>query len=73
MVAHAAANNGRLDFMVLKDHYKGVGVPVVNAVQTDKLMIYSGENKSHIWWDKYQRQLTDAFNTYDHLYKRSVH
>ena len=26
-----------------------------------------------MWWDKFERQITDAFNTYDRLEKRSVH
>ena len=54
MVAYAAANNGRLDFMVLKDHYKGVGVHALNAVQADKVLnslFYSGEKEPHMWWD----------------------
>ena len=38
MVAHAAENYGRLDFMVLQDYYKGVGVHAVSAVQADKLL-----------------------------------
>ena len=38
MVAHAAENNGCLDFMALKDHYKVVGVHTVNTVQADKLL-----------------------------------
>ena len=26
-----------------------------------------------MWWDEFERQLTDAFNTYDRHEKRSVH
>ena len=37
MVAHAAENNCFLDFMLLKDHYRGVGLHTVNAVQSDKV------------------------------------
>ena len=75
MVAHAAENNGRIDFMVLKDHYKSVGAHAVNAVQADKVLIFlnSGKKKPHMWWDEFGRQLTYAFNIYDHLEKRRVH
>ena len=38
MVVHAAENNGSLDFMALKDHYEGVGVHAINAVQADKVL-----------------------------------
>ena len=37
-VAHAAEINGRLDLTAIKDHYEGVGVNAVNAVQADKVL-----------------------------------
>ena len=57
MVAHAAENNGRLDFMALKDYYKGVGLHTVNLVKDDKLLngFFSGEKKPHMWWDEFER------------------
>ena len=76
MVAHVEENNGRPDFIVLNDHYEGVGVHVVNVVQADKALSdfsYSGEKRPHMWWDVFERQLTDVLNTYDCLEKRSVH
>ena len=76
LVAHAAKNNGRFDFMALKYSYGGVGVHAVNALQADKVLndlFYSGENKPHMWWEKFERQLTYAFNTYGRLNKRIVH
>ena len=71
MVAHAAENNGSLDFMALKDHYVGVGVHALNAVQADKvlnILFYSGENKPQMRWDEFEGQLTNTFNTYDRLH-----
>ena len=62
--------------MALKDHYEGVGVHAVNGVQADKVLkglFYSGEKKSHMRWDEFERQLTNEFNTYNCLEKRSVH
>ena len=76
LLAHADANNGRLDFTALKDHYEGVGVHAVNVVKADKVLndlFYSGEKPPHMWWDEFERQLTDAFNTYDRLERRAVH
>ena len=52
MVAHAAENNGCLELMALKDHYKCVGMHAVNAVQADKVLndfSSSGENEPQMW------------------------
>ena len=62
--------------MALKDHYEGVDVHTVNTVQADKVLnglFYSGENKPHMWWDGFERQITDEFNTCGRLKKRSIH
>ena len=70
MVSHAAENNGRLDFMAIKDHYKGVGMHAVNVVQADKVLknlSYSCEKKPHRWWGKVERQITDSINTYNRI------
>ena len=70
MVAHAAESNGSLDFMALKDYYEGVGVHAVNTMQADKVLnglFYSGEKKPHMWWEEFDRQLIDKFNTYNLL------
>ena len=56
MVAHAAENNGHIDFIALMYHYGGVGVHAINAVQADnvlKYLFYSGEKKPNIWWDEF--------------------
>ena len=76
MVAHPAENSVHLDFMALNYHHEDVGVYAVNAVHADKILndlFYSGEKKPHMWWDEFERQLTDAFNTYNRLEKRSIH
>ena len=76
MLKNAQKNNGRLDFIALKNHYEGVGVHAVEIVKADKILqdlLYSGEKKPHMWWKEFERQLTDAFNTYDRHEKRSVH
>ena len=76
MVAHAAKHNGLIDFMALKYHYEVVSLHMVNAVQADKLLndlFYSGEKKPRMWWDEFKRQITDTFNTYNFLEKRSLY
>ena len=65
---HADANDGRRDFIALKQHYKGVGVNAIDVVQTEKVietLHYTGEKKPHIWWEDFEKQLTSAFTTCD--------
>ena len=76
IVHNAQKNYGILNFIALKNHDEGVGVHAVDIVKADKIiqgLFYSGDKNPHMWWDKYERQLTDAFNTYDRNEKRSVH
>ena len=68
MVHNAQQNNRRIDFIALKNHYEGVGIHAVDIVKADKTLqdlLYSGEKKPHMWWNEFEIQLTDAFNTYD--------
>ena len=76
LVPHAHHNNGSLDFIALKNHYKGVGFHAINIFQADKILqdiFYSGEKKPHMWWDEFERKFTDAFNTYGCRERRNVH
>ena len=76
MVQQAPQKNGRLDFIALKNHYEGVEVHDINIVQAEKLLqdlSYAGEKNPHMWWDEFERQLTDQFNTYDHHERRNVY
>ena len=53
LVPHAQHNNERLDFIALKNHYKGFGADVINIFQADKVLqniFYVGKN-SNMWWD----------------------
>ena len=38
LVPHAQQNNGRLDFIALKNHYEGFGVHAINISQADKVL-----------------------------------
>ena len=76
MVQNYQKNDGRLDFIELKNNYEGVGVHAIEIVKADKILqdlLYSGEKKPHMWWNEFEIQLTDAFNTYDWHEKHSIH
>ena len=69
-------NNGRLDYMSLKNHYEGTGVNAIDIVKADKVLdtlYYAGEKKPHMWWEEFEKQLTLAFNAYDKKERRQVH
>ena len=65
-----------MDFIALKNHYKGVGVHAIDIVKDDNIiqnLFYSGKKNPHMWWGEFERQLTDAFNKFDRHEKRSFH
>ena len=75
MIHNALKNDGRLNFIALKNHYEGVGIHAIGIFKADKIiqyLFYSGKKKPHMWLDEFERQLTDAFNTYDWHEKCSV-
>ena len=64
ILPHAGSNDGRLDFVALKEHYEGVGIHSLDLVKADKVLdslFYSGEKKPHMWWEEFEKQLTKAF------------
>ena len=73
---HADANDGRRDFIALKQHYEGVGVNAIDVVQAEKVietLHYTGEKKPHMWWEEFEKQLTSAFTTCDRKEARTVY
>ena len=75
LLANSNCNNGRLDFIALKEHYEGVGINAVEIIKADKTLdtlFYSAEKKPHMWWDKFERLLTRAFQIYDKKEGREV-
>ena len=65
---HVAMSNDRLAWKALVDHYEGVGVHSINILKADDVfdsLYYIGEKKSHMWWNEFERQLTEAFVVYD--------
>ena len=76
MVQNVQKNERILYFIALKNYYEGVVVHSIDIAKADKIiqyLFYSGEKKPHMWWDEFERQLTDAFNTYNRHKKRYVH
>ena len=74
--ANLAQKNGRLDYFALRDHYEGIGINAVDILKADhtlESLFYSGEKKPHMWWDKFESELTSAFTTYDKKEGRAVY
>ena len=69
----AAQTDGRIDYQALVDHYEGVGVHAIyitKAEATLKGLFYSGEKKTHMWWEEFKKQLTSDCVAYDKHDKR---
>ena len=69
-------NNGRLDFIALRDFYEGVGAnarATLSAESDLQDMFYAGEKPPHMWWDEFEIRLTNAFAVVDKEAGRQVH
>ena len=65
--SHTITNNGRKDYIALKNHYEGIGVNSVDILRADAILEklnYSGEKPPHMWWDEFEKQLNFAFTAY---------
>lgn len=76
-VQHLATHNdGRRDYITLRDHYEGVGVhakDITKAINIIDNLYYSGEKKPHMWWDEFEKELEWAFNIYNLREGRTIH
>ena len=55
MLPYVNESNGRKDFLALKEHYEGIAINAVNVIKAEesiRTLYYSGEKKSHMWWDE---------------------
>ena len=69
-------NNGRLDFIALRDFYEGVGAnarATLSAEADLQDMFYAGEKPPQMWWDEFEIRLTNAFTVADKEAGRQVH
>ena len=72
---HEDNENEREEFLALKDFYEGVveNVKVVLAAEKDiQELYYAGKKKPHMWWDKFDIRLTNAFYIFDKEAGRQV-
>ena len=76
VTAHGQINDGRADFIALRDHFEGIGI---NAHEIQKAqsvitgLYYSGEKKPHMWWAEFEKEMARAFAVYDKVEGRQVH
>ena len=76
ITAHGKANNGRADFIALRDHFEGVGInahEINRAQRTLTSLYYAGEKKPHMWWAEFEKELSRAFAIFDRVEGRQVH
>ena len=72
---HVDKNNGRLDYLALKEHYEGSGLFALDVQEAENILDnlhYSGE-KHQMWWSEFERQLNRAFMIFDKAEQRQVH
>ena len=63
-----AKTDGGIDYQSLVDHYEGVRVHVIDITKVEatlKVLFYIRENKPHMWWEYFEKQLTSAFVAYE--------
>ena len=76
IMIHEPHNDGCRDFIVLKEHYEGVGINSIDVAKAERIIastFYVGEKKPHMWWAEFEKRLTWAFNTIDKHEGREVY
>ena len=76
LLPHKDDNNGRLDYLALKQFYEGVGAnsKAILAAEKDLVeLFYAGEKKPHMWWDEFESRLINAFAIIDKDANRVVY
>ena len=76
ILPHASEIKGRLDFIALKEHYKGVGAnskELIFAGKTLETLFYTGEKPPHMWWEEFEKLLTKSFTIYERYEGRHVY
>ena len=59
--------DGRKDWIALKEHYEGIGIHAFDIIEAESILAnlyYAGEKYPHMYWEKFEKQLTNAFTTY---------
>lgn len=76
LTAHGQVNDGRADYLALKEHFEGVGVNALEITRAERVinsLFYAGEKKPHMWWSEFEKELSRAFAIYDRSEGRVVH
>jgi hypothetical protein len=74
--AYEGQNNGRLDFIALREHYEGVWLHALDITKAETIintLFYSGEKKPHMWWEEFEKPLISAFTIFNQREGRIVH
>ena len=76
ITAHGQNNDGRADFIALRQHYEGIGVNALEVSKAENVinsLFYSGEKKPHMWWSEFEKELSRAFAIVQKAEGRIVH
>ena len=76
IIAFSEENNGRKDYIALKEHYEGIGIHALDITKAERIIerdFYAGEKKPHMWWAEFEKRLTWAFNTVKKVEGRDVY
>ena len=76
ITAHGQVNDGRADFIALKDHFEGIGINAHEISRAQRILTslyYAGEKKPHMWWAEFEKEMSRAFAIFDKVEGRQVH
>ena len=76
IIAHGHNNNGRQDYLALRNHFEGIGINALEITKAENIintLFYSGEKKPHMWWGEFEKELSRAFAIYQRVENREVH
>ena len=67
---------GRVNFISLKEYYKGVGANAKSILTSERdlqYIYYSGDNPPHMLWDRFEVRITNASDAIDKDAGRQFH
>eukprot|EP00980_Cylindrotheca_fusiformis_P021541 scaffold8394_cov85-Cylindrotheca_fusiformis.AAC.1 len=67
---------GRAAYYALCEKYEGVGMLATDVIEAERIienLFYSGERQPHMWWDRFERELKEAYAIVDRNAGRNVH
>ena len=76
VLPHSNQLNGRLTYRALRDHYEGIGINAIDIIKAEttlNTLTYLGEKKPYMYWEKFEKELNNAFNVFDRREGRQVY